>query len=287
MIETLKLYYILAKPGIIYGNSLSMFAGFFLASRGDIHLGLLLAVAAGTALVIGSGCVFNNYLDREIDKKMERTKKRGLVSGKIPVPYALAYGTALGAFGFLILALYTNALAVAAGVVGIVFYVIIYGVAKRRTHWATVIGSIPGATPPVAGYVAVTGTFDEAALLLFLILVIWQMPHFYAISIFRLKDYKAAGLPVLAAVRGIETTKMRILAYVAAFTLIAPLLTVFDYTGYVYAVVVASLGIAWFWKGFKDFQTADSTAWARKMFGFSLIVLLGWAFITSVDVWLP
>lgn len=287
MKEKIKLYYMLAKPGIIYGNSLSMFAGFFLASQGTINFGLLLAITAGTGLVIGSGCVFNNYLDRGVDAKMSRTKKRGLVTGQIPPVNALIYGTLLGAAGFLILGLYTNALAVVTGLVGIIFYVIVYGIAKRRTHWATVIGSVPGATPPVAGYVAVSGVFDEAALLLFLILVIWQMPHFYAIAIFRLQDYKAAGLPVLAAVRGADVTKLRILAYVVAFILVAPLLTIFDYTGYSYAVVVMALGLAWFWKGLQEFRATDNVAWARKMFGFSLMVLLGFCLITSLSPWLP
>lgn len=287
MKDTVKLYYRLAKPGIVYGNLLSAFAGFFLASRGAIDFALLAATITGTGLVIGSGCVFNNYLDRKIDKKMERTKRRALADGKISTASALLYGSVLGLAGFSTLWLFTTLAAVLAGLAGIIFYVIVYGYAKRRTHWGTVIGSIPGATPPVGGYVAVTGSFDEAALLLFLILVIWQMPHFYAISIFRLKDYQAAGLPVLAAVRGVETTKIRIMAYIVAFTLIAPLLTVFDYTGLTYAAVVALLGIAWFWKGLQGYRTSDNAAWARRMFGFSLLVLLGWTLITSVDILLP
>lgn len=287
MKQTIKLYYTLAKPGIIYGNLLSMLAGFFLASQHHIDIGLLAAVMAGTALVIGSGCVFNNYVDREIDKKMARTKKRALPSSQISTASALIYGTILGLLGFAVLAAYTNALAVAAGAVGIFFYVIVYGFAKRRTLWATVIGSIPGATPAVAGYVAVTNDFDTAALLLFLILAIWQMPHFYAIAIFRLQDYKAAGLPILSAVRGVHTTRLRILAYIAAFTLVAPLLTVFGYTGYTYAALIVVLGLLWLWKGLKDYRNVDAAAWARKMFGFSLLVLLGFSFFVSVDVLLP
>lgn len=287
MKETIKLYYKLAKPGIIYGNLLSAIAGFVLASQRNFDVGLLLATIAGTALVIGSGCVFNNYIDREIDSKMSRTKKRALPAGQIPLANALVYGSALGLLGFLILGLYTNLLTVAVGFVGIFFYVVVYGIAKRRTPWGTMIGSIPGATPAVAGYTAVTGVFDEAALLLFLILAIWQMPHFYTIAIFRLKDYQAAGLPVLAAVRGVKTTKMRIVAYIAAFTLVAPLLTLLNYTGYAYALIVAGLGIVWFWKGIQRLGSNDDVAWARKMFGFSLLVLLGLPLAVIVDLFLP
>jgi len=287
MKKTIQLYYKLAKPGIIYGNLLSAVAGFLLASQRDFDIGLFLATLAGTALVIGSGCVFNNYIDRGIDSKMARTKKRALPAKQIPVANALVYGSALSLLGFLILGLYTNLLTVAVGFVGIFFYVIVYGIAKRRTPWGTMIGSIPGATPAVAGYTAVTGVFDEAALLLFLILAIWQMPHFYAIAIFRLKDYQAAGLPVLAAVRGVKTTKLHIMAYVAAFTLVAPLLTLLNYTGYAYALIITTLGLVWFWKGLQGFDSGDDVAWARKMFGFSLIVLLGFALTVSVDIFLP
>jgi protoheme IX farnesyltransferase len=280
-------YYKLAKPGIIYGNLLSMAAGFFLASQRDIDLGLLLAVGAGTALVIGSGCAFNNYLDRDIDAKMERTKKRALPAKQISGKNALIYASVLAVLGFLILGFFTNALAFLTGVVGLVFYVVVYGIAKRRTPWGTVVGSIPGATPPVAGYLAVTGVFDEAALLLFLILVVWQMPHFYAIAIFRLQDYKAAGIPVLPAVRSALTVKKRILAYVVAFILSAPLLTLLGFTGFIYALGVSLLGLAWLWKGINTFGMADNAKWARGMFGFSLLVLLGFSALLSFDVLLP
>lgn len=287
MKEIIKRYYKLAKPGIIYGNLLSAIAGFVLASQRNFDAGLFLATLIGTALVIGSGCVFNNYIDRDIDSKMIRTKKRALPAGQIPLANALAYGSTLGLLGFLTLWHYTNLLTVIIGFVGIFFYVVVYGIAKRRTPWGTMIGSIPGATPTAAGYTAVTGTFDEAAILLFLILAIWQMPHFYAIAIFRLKDYRAAGLPVLAAVRGTKTTKLRIMGYIAAFTLVVPLLTVLGYTGYTYALIMAILGIAWFWKGLRSLGTNDDAAWARKMFGFSLIVLLSFPVAVAVDIFLP
>lgn len=285
--QTISRYYKLTKPGIIYGNLLSMVAGFLLASQRNIDLTLLAAVGAGTALVIASACVFNNYLDRNIDKKMERTKQRALATAEIPTKTALIYATVLGLLGFGVLWFFTNALAFIVGLIGILFYVVIYGWAKRRSTWGTVIGSIPGATPPVAGYVAVTGAFDEAALLLFLILVIWQMPHFYSIAIFRLKDYKAADIPVLPAVRGTTVTKQRIMIYIVGFLLTTPLLTLLDYTGFVYAVGVALLGLAWLWKGISTWASLDDTAWARGMFGFSLLVLLGFTALVSFDVLLP
>jgi protoheme IX farnesyltransferase len=259
MKETIKLYYKLAKPGIIYGNLMSAIAGFMLASQRNFDPDLFLAMIAGTAMVIGSGCVFNNYIDRGIDSKMKRTERRALPAGRIPLVNALIYGTVLGLSGFGILWHFTNPVTVLLGFIGIFFYVVVYSIAKRRTSWGTVIGSIPGATPAAAGYTAFTGTFDEAALLLFLILTVWQMPHFYALAIFQLDDYKRAGLPVLSAVRGIRTTKTRIMAYIAASIPLAPLLTVFGYTGYTFALVMSILGIVWFWEGIKSsmLQTAS------------------------------
>ena len=283
----LKAYYRLTKPGIIYGNLLTTLAGFFLASKGSVDLGLLLATAVGTALGMASGCVFNNYIDRGIDKKMERTKKRALVSGEISGRNALIYASVLGLLSFTILSLFTNALVVAAGIIAVVFYVILYGIAKRKSSLGTVVGSVPGALPPVAGYLAVTNSLDTGALLVFVIMVIWQMPHFYAISIFRLKDYTAAGLPVLSVKRGVKTTKLYMMLYILAYLAVVPLLTVLGYTGYAYLVVMGAVGLFWFWKGIDGFGSTNSTAWARKMFGVSLIVLLTFSFMLSVDVWLP
>ena len=173
------------------------------------------------------------------------------------------------------------------GAIGLFFYVIVYGITKRMSTLGTVVGSVPGATPPVAGYLAVTNEFDAGALLLFLIMAVWQMPHFYAIAIFRLKDYAAANIPVLSVKKGIKLTKIYIMLYIAAYLGLAPLLTFLGYTGYTYLIVMCIVGIMWFWKGVDGFNARDDAVWARKMFGFSLIVLLSFACTLSVDVWLP
>lgn len=285
--EKIKTYYRLTKPGIIYGNLLTTLAGFFLASRGDVDFWLLVAAASGTGLVMASGCVFNNYIDRGIDAKMRRTQKRATVTGDISGRNALIFGAVLGALGFAVLALFTNTLVVMSGLIAIFFYVVLYGIAKRASSLGTVVGSVPGALPPVAGYLAVSNSLDTGALVIFLIMAIWQMPHFYAISIFRLKDYAAAGLPVLSVKRGVKTTKLYIMLYIAAYIAVIPLLTILGYTGYAYLAVMGGIGVFWFWKGVSGFAATDSTAWARKMFGVSLIVLLTFSFILSVDVWLP
>ncbi|MET0779334.1 MAG: heme o synthase [Candidatus Saccharimonadales bacterium] len=284
-----KKYYRLTKPGIIYGNALNTAAGFFFAASYYRHFDLwtLLAVLAGSSLVIASGCVVNNYIDRGIDVKMERTKKRALVQGTISGQTALIYGGILGVIGFTILALYTNWLTVGIGAVGYFFYVVMYSVFKRRSVFGTLIGAVSGAVPPLAGYVAVTNSLDSAAITVFLILVFWQMPHFYAIAIYRLKDYKAAGIPVWPAKKGIPSTKIQMVAYIIAFTVTAASLTLFGYTGLTYLGVVLGLGMAWLLRALEGFNAVDNTAWARKMFFFSLIVTLVMCAILSVGPLLP
>lgn len=248
-------------------------AGFLLASKGHVHYWLLIETLLGISLVIASACVYNNYLDREIDKKMERTRHRALVEGVVSTRAALTYATVLGIVGFAVLAIYTNWLTVAVGLIGIIFYVVVYGVAKRRSVHGTLVGSISGAMPPVAGYLAVTNHLDAAAWILFLILVFWQMPHFYAIAIYRLKDYRAAGLPVLPVSRGIEVTKRHILLYIVAFGVAASLLGVFGYAGWVYMTVAVVLSLLWLVVGIRGYGAKDEVRWARKMFGLSLLVL--------------
>jgi protoheme IX farnesyltransferase len=285
--EKIKEYYELTKPGIVYGNALTVIAGFLLASRGHVNLWLLVATVLGISLVIASACVFNNYIDRDIDKKMSRTKKRALALGVISGSAALVYGTILGVFGFGILALYTNALTVWIGLFAMAMYVVVYGIAKRRSPFGTVVGSVSGALPPVIGYAAVTNTLDLGALLLFLILMVWQMPHFYAIAIYRHKEYAAAGIPVLPVKKGMRTAKRQIIAYIVGFIVVAMLLNIFHYTGIMYAIVMLALGGVWLVKGLKGLHHNDDVAWARGMFFFSLIVLTVFCVLLSVDVFLP
>lgn len=272
----LKDYYLLTKPGIIRGNIVTATAGFLLASKGDVHYWTLLYLLIGLSLVIACGCVFNNYIDRDIDRKMARTKKRALVEGRIDARLALMYGALLGIIGLYVLVKDVNAKTALIGVVGLFFYVVVYGYVKRRSYYGTIVGSISGATPPLAGYVAVTNHFDPAAWLLFLILVFWQMPHFYAIAIYRLKDYKAAGIPVLPLEKGISTTKVHIMVYIVAFTIAMLALSALSYTGSVYAIVAGLIGLGWFSFGLRGFRSPDSQHWARSMFFVSLLALTLW-----------
>jgi len=279
----LKEYYRLTKPGIIRGNLIATIAGFFLASQGDIDFALFIFTLVGTAMVIACGCVINNYFDKNIDAKMPRTKNRALATGKIPDQNALIFASVLGVLGTLLLVVFVNLLTAMIGLFGLFAYVVLYGIAKRRTVHGTLVGTISGAIPPVAGYTAVAGTIDQAAVILFLILVFWQMPHFYAIALFRQKDYASAQLPVLPVVKGIYITKVHILAYIIGFGLISSLLYVYDYSGLLYLAVVLGLTVTWIYFWFKDIKSPKVIDWARRLFFVSLIVLLGTCGIISID----
>jgi len=275
-------YYQLAKPGIIYGNALTATGGFFLASQRAVNFGLFAVMLLGISLVVASGCVFNNFIDRRIDALMGRTKNRALVKGTVPLGNALAYGAVLGIAGFLVLWFLTNALAVFLAGVGFFFYVVMYSLWKRRSSSSTVIGSISGAIPPVVGYCAQSNSFDLGAAILFMIVVLWQMPHFYAIALRRLDEYKAAGIPVLPIQKGVRVTKTTMLLYIIAFIVVALMLFAFGYTGYPYLVVMATLGAVWLWMCVRGFNTKDNIKWARAMFLFSLVVIVAFCVIISL-----
>jgi heme o synthase len=231
---------------------------------------LLLLTIIGTALVMASGCVFNNYLDRGIDGKMKRTQKRATVTGDITAVNVFVFGALLAFCGLAILYVYTNSKVVLLGLIALFIYVVAYGVAKRRSVHGTLVGTIPGALPPVAGYVAASASFDSGALILFLILVFWQMPHFYAIAIFRMDDYRKAGIPVMPLRRGIMATKIQMVLYILAFMCAVAALTALAYTGYIFLIVMLGLGLLWLLRSLRD---GDENVWARGMFIFSLYLL--------------
>ena len=278
----LRNYYLLTKPGIIRGNIIAAIAGFFFAAHGSINIFLLTEMVFGLSLVIASGCVFNNYIDRKIDRKMARTNKRALAARTVPVKKALIFGTVLGILGVAVL-LSINVLTTVTASLGFFFYVVVYSVWKRKSEYGTLVGSISGAIPPVVGYVAVTNGLDLGALLLFAVLVVWQMPHFYSIAIYRRNDYKGAGIPVLPIMRGVKNAKIQILLYICAFIIVTSLFTFLGYAGYVYLITISLVSLVWLYIGIKGFNATDEIVWAKKMFGFSLLNLLAFCIMLSLD----
>lgn len=272
------------KPGIIIGNLIATIAGYLLASQGDFQWITFLAVCIGTSAVIASGCVFNNVIDQDIDKLMQRTQNRALVKKLISPSVALTYAVTLGVIGFGTLSLFTTNMAVLFAVIGFCVYVGFYSLYyKRKSIYGTLIGSISGACPPVIGYVAVTGLFDVGALVILLTFCLWQIPHSYAIAIYRFEDYKAADIPVLPLINGIESARNHMVAYIIAFTLMALSLFVFNYVGTVYAVSTLIIGIVWLAITIFDFGRYEQHVWAKRVFVVSILAITSLSVLMSLD----
>jgi protoheme IX farnesyltransferase len=159
---------------------------------------------------------------------------------------SLWYATALGVAGIALLYFAANPLAALLAVLGFMVYVGVYSLyMKRHSVYGTLVGSLSGAAPPVIGYCAVSGQFDSGALILLAIFSLWQMPHSYAIAIFRFKDYQAANIPVLPVVKGIPVAKLHITLYILAFMVPTLMLFLGGYAGYKYLVVATAVSVWW------------------------------------------
>jgi len=288
--EAIRRYVALTKPRVMLANAITSAAGYLLAAgnAGHFMFGRFVALFLGSSLIIASACVINNYLDRDIDKVMERTKNRPTATGAVGRTGAVIFTAALGVAGVTILSFWTNWLVVLIGVIGFIDYVWLYGaLSKRRSMHGTLVGSISGAIPILAGYCAVTGRIDAGAVLVFASLFFWQMPEFYSISIYRRKEYAAAGVPVISVVKGVRHTKLQIFAYTLLFVISTLLIAAFGYAGWIYAIVMALLGLYWLWVGWQGISAKDSDTWSRQMFHFSMIIILVYCVALALGPILP
>ncbi|UQT52106.1 heme o synthase [Bacillus velezensis] len=293
---TIKDFIILAKPGIIISNSLAALGGFWIAwlqserTGGGPGIFAAMAVAMiGTALVMASSTVFNNFFDRGMDAKMARTRTRASVTGKIPPPVMILYGTCLGACGFIMLAS-LNVLTAVLGLLAFLLYAVVYTLwFKRQSVWSTFVGSFPGAAPPLIGYCALAGYIDMPAILLFAIMFLWQPPHFWAIGIRRKEEYRAAGIPLLPIIKGNRATKIKMLRYIAVLTAVSLLVPLYIDVSPFYTASALLLGAIWLYRSVKGFQAADDTQWSKGMFFYSIVyfsllflILMADSFINAV-----
>jgi protoheme IX farnesyltransferase len=270
--QKIKAYYIATKPGIVYGNSIHVLVGYLLAYHFGLTWTSLVGVMIGVALVIASACVANNYLDREIDSHMKRTLKRPLVTGVVGARNAIIYMILLGLIGSVVLLVMTNVLTFIFGVVAYIWYVWIYGYAKRRTYYSTVIGSVPGALPIVAGYTAVTDRVDLAVVLLFVMLCIWQIPHFYAIAIARKNEYRAASVPVITAHKTAQQIRRQMIAWTILYIISIVCLMLAQVVGIAGGVIWLGMAIYWLWHMLVLPKEYDEAVWAKKSFRLSLLL---------------
>lgn len=279
---TFKRYYVLSKPGIIRANVITALAGYLLASQFNIDGSVLVGLLVGSTLIIAGACAYNNYIDRGIDRAMARTKKRALVTGEMSGRSALTYATITTLLGFAIVGRTQNGLTTVLLMIAFIDYVVLYGISKRKSVHGTLVGCISGAMSLVAGYTAVTNQIDLGGWLLFIIMVAWQMAHFYGIALYRLADYKAAKIPVMPAVKGVQSTKLQVLVYMVAFIIACITLGLAGYIGVIATVVLVMLGVAWFVKAARSYHLLAADVWGRQVFLFSLLVMLGMSIMLSV-----
>ncbi|MGF1741766.1 heme o synthase [Vibrio profundum] len=282
----LKSYLSITKPGIIVGNLISVAAGFFLAAKSEPASALLLLYTMfGVACVIASGCVVNNIFDRDIDYKMERTKQRELVQGVVSVDHAFIYALLLLVAGTAVIYKLVNPLSAVVVLLGYVFYVFFYTMWYKRTSvYGTLVGSVSGAVPPLVGYLAVTNYISIDAVLLFTMFCLWQMPHSYAIAMFRMQDYKDAGIPVLPVEYGIKKAHQHMKAYVVAFSLVALALFFYGTGGYEYLVASSLVCLFWMRATFKPVNEDNYVPWAKNVFKISLIVVMGVSCVLGLEL---
>jgi protoheme IX farnesyltransferase len=262
----------LIKVGIVNSNMITAFTGLWLALHftGQSFLNNLDKVfftVAGSALIIAGSCVINNWFDRDIDHFMERTKARPTVTGRIAPGKVLSFGIILIALGTLCL-FFTTWTATVIGLLGVFSYVFLYTFwSKRQLVSNTIIGSISGAVPPLIGWAAVDGNLDIMAWSLFILMFIWQPPHFYALAMRREKEYRAAGIPMLPVVKGFKTTKRHILVWVAAML---PIPFFLAKLGIPFLILATALNIGWLVLGIYGYKIKDDIKWAKLMFVYSI-----------------
>lgn len=276
-------YITVTKLGITISNMITVFTGYWLGTRAMMGIGAtdsfdvvkLLLAMLGSAMVIMSGTSLNNYIDRDLDQQMSRTKNRPSATGTLTPNKVLIFGITLGVLGTAVLALTVNVLTAVLGLAGLFVYVVLYTMwLKRTSSLSTVVGGISGAIPPMMGYAAATATiWDMNVWILFAFMFLWQPPHTLALSIRRVEDYRAAGIPLLPVIRGFEETKRQSLRYVAALVPVSFLLYGVGTVGISYLIAAVVLGVGYLYVSVESFFAKDDLQWAKKSFKYSLIYM--------------
>ncbi|WP_040227920.1 heme o synthase [Bhargavaea cecembensis] len=262
----------LIKIGIVNSNVITVFAGFFLAvqfsGRHFLHeLDLMFYAVLGSGLIVAGAAAMNNLIDRDIDPVMTRTKSRPTVTGRFKAPSVFAMSITFMLAGEILL-FSASVNAGLWGLAGIFAYVVLYSMWSKRRHAAnTVVGAISGAIPPLIGWAAVEPSLGTGAWALFLIMFIWQPPHFYAIAMRRTEEYRAAGIPMLPVVKGFKRTKRSMLGWVLA---LFPLPFLLPQLGTAFIILATLLNLGWLLIALKGFKTGDEIKWATRMFVYSL-----------------
>jgi protoheme IX farnesyltransferase len=239
---------------------------------------LVLNASIGISMAAASAAVFNHVVDEQIDIQMSRTDQRPLPQGKVSRNQALVWGVFLGIIGLGVLQLFVNTLTMVLTFISLIGYAVIYTMyLKRATPQNIVIGGAAGAAPPVLGWTAISGTQGiEYALLLFLIVFIWTPPHFWALAIYRVEEYKKVDVPMLPVTHGLAYTRIQILLYTVLLLLVTLLPYLAGMSGLIYLVSAVVLGLIFLMYAIKIYKNPDDNkiAWATFMFSINYLMLL-------------
>jgi protoheme IX farnesyltransferase len=282
--ETIRTYVALTKPRIIELLLVTTVPAMVLATREvpgiqpmDWLRLTFWTLIAGT-LAAGAANAINQYLDRDIDERMVRTRRRPLPANEVTPERAMVFGIVLGIISVALMAAFVNLVAAFLTLLAIAFYVFVYTIMlKRNTPQNIVIGGAAGALPPVIGWAAVTGGIDLPALMLFLLVFYWTPPHFWALALRIRTDYAAAGVPMLPVVRGIAETSRQIALYTVLLVAVSLVFAVVAQMGIVYLVAAVVLGGIFLWRAFVLWRQGSapdaSTAQAIRLYRFSISYL--------------
>jgi len=264
----LSAYLELTKPRVNLMVVLTAAAGFYMAARGPVDLILMLHTLLGTALVAGGSAALNQFLERDLDARMSRTASRPLPSGRLTPVEALIFGTGLISLGSVYLLTFVNGVTALLGVLTAFLYLSIYTPLKTRTSLCTAVGAIPGAIPPLMGWSGASHGLDLGGFALFLILLLWQFPHFLAISWAYRRDYERGGFSMLSAVDPDgRRTAIRIIVYSVFLFLISLVPVELGLTGKLYLAGAITLGSLLLLLGIKAAWVRSNSSARRLSFG--------------------
>jgi len=261
--QRVKDFFILSKPIIVLLLLVTTYGGLVAGGKAWPSASLTFWTLFGGALAAAGSSALNQYIDRELDKNMQRTSKRPLADGRLTAAEGLSYGLALCLVSYYVMAGYVNLLAALLSLAGIFYYVFFYSVwLKKATVQNIVIGGGAGAIPPMVGWAAATGNLSLAAWILFAIIFMWTPPHFWALAIVRKNDYARAGVPMLPVVEGEEKTRRQILIYTVELIAVTLLLPILNLAGTIYLVSAIVLGAFLFYAAWRVFREGgNKVAW--------------------------
>ncbi|WP_343154690.1 heme o synthase [Buchnera aphidicola (Pseudoregma panicola)] len=275
--KNIKYYFQIIKPGIVFGNLITFSSCFLFASKGNINLNLFLFTFFGLFLIISGSCVLNNIIDIKIDKNMIRTRNRALVIKKISITNAYFYAFFLLFLGFFIICYFIDFFSFFLSFLGFFVYIFLYSIYfKKKSIFSIFIGSISGSMPPIIGYYSACKKLDFVFLLFFIIFFLWQIPHFYIISIFRIKDYENAKIPILPLKKDIFFTVCIISLCIFFFTIFSDFLYLYNFLGKKFFIFSILVNFFWLF-----FTLLGYFYKSNKIFYFSFLISIFSNFITS------